>query len=188
MRTATAKPPSSATEAVDLAYLMHLGQHPVLKPLFERRTALRTRLAAIRQEHTVHRRRVYELRDVTNDFSAIATRKEAERRITDLEDEGGAAEAELRQLQVTIETTEAAVKVELRPLLAREGIPIMSSLIAALEQLATTSAAYEAYSARHRSIVGDGSLPSFGFDRLGACCTYAQEALARLQQLAAQEG
>jgi hypothetical protein len=189
MPTLTArKSTPTFSEAVDIAHLTHLGEHPAMQPLFERRTALRKRLAAIREAHTAHRRRVYELRNVTDDFSAIAARKEAERRITDLEDEGGAAEAELRQLQATIETTEAAVKAELRPILAAAGVPVLTALVATLAQLAQVASDYETYSTRYQNILGDSALPTFGFNYLPACRTHAQETLTRLQQLAAPQG
>jgi predicted RNase H-like nuclease (RuvC/YqgF family) len=187
MPIATKRPSTATGEAFDVHQMQHLGQHPAVQPLHEHRSALRRRLSALRQEHTKVRQQLYTMRS-GDDFSVQAMRRQMEKTIEQLEQDGASAEAELREVLVSIETAEAAARVELRPLLAQEGVPIVSALLVALEQLEVAATTYQAYSARYRNIVGDSSLPTFGFDRLGACCTYAQEALARLRQLAAREG
>jgi hypothetical protein len=176
---------STGVDAVDLAQLDHLNQQPALKVLFEHRSELRARLVTVEEEGKALRRTLFALRQ-EDDFQARVSRRETQDKLEDLERKGAALEADLRAVQAEIATTADAVKIELTPLLAADGVPLTEELLNAVQQLADITARYAAFSERTRRLRGSPLVAvPWAIACLPGCVVPIERTLEHLQRLSA---
>src|SRR5688500_7075590 len=101
--------PPVAGEDFDLTRMQRLGEHPSLAPLLAQKTTLRQQLSAIADEVRGLRQ---QLHDLSSDetFTAAASRRTFQARISAREQEGAAIAAQLQRLVAESARVEAPVR------------------------------------------------------------------------------
>jgi len=166
--------------------LDHLHLHPQLVPLFEHRSQLHERKRAIEADVLIQNRALNALPD-DGSFGANVARRTAVDALADLERRAVEVEAELRAIEAELETTRDAVKAQLIPVMAAEGLPVTAELLDAFERLAEVGTRFAAFGQRSRCLLGTplASLP-WASVSLAACIKQVQRIRERLQRLSEQ--
>jgi predicted nucleic acid-binding Zn-ribbon protein len=105
--------PLAPEEDVDLTRMQHLGAHPALAPLLAQKTTLRQQLSMIEDEvRGLHQ----QLHDLSSDdtFTAAATRRTLQDRLSEREREGATLEEQLQHLGNEIACVEAPLREQAR--------------------------------------------------------------------------
>jgi hypothetical protein len=95
-----------------------------------------------------------------------------------------ALEAQLREVQQTLEATEERVTAAMTPTLAREGVPIVEELLAILERLDDAVQRYSAYGHRTRRLLNAHLvLLPWSLAYIPGCSEPLRRVLAKLQRV-----
>jgi chromosome segregation ATPase len=169
-------------EECDIRNLSHLNAHPALAPLYAKRGEIRERQHALAQDINGHAQALYRLQS-TQDFSAMVARRELQDKLEALERQGAALEAQLREVQQALEVSEEQVKAEMRPVLAREGVPIVEELLEVLDRLADVVQRYSAYGQRTHRLLNAHLVPMlWALAHIANCSEPLRRVLAKLQR------
>jgi hypothetical protein len=170
-------------EDFDLTCMQRLGEHPALTPLLAQKTTLRQQLSMIEDEVRGLRQQLHDLpSDET--FTAAASRRTLQDRISEREREGAAIEEQLQHLGNEIARVEAPLREQVSILCTQESVAVLAQFVSTLEALHQASEAYQACGHRNYGLLRSWILPPGWLDPwLPSRMATARKHLEQLRQV-----